>query len=81
MTTTTASEFQKRVGEFTDVARREPVVVTRPGRPSVVLLAAEDYDRLKEIVGRATRSVRTTDLPDEIVAAMMDADLSHLPSD
>lgn len=81
MTTTSASNFQKRVGEFSDIARREPVLVTRHGRPSLVLLAAEDYRRLREIEARSTRSVRTVDLPRETIEAMEAADLGHLPSD
>ncbi len=81
MTTTSASDFQKRLGEFTDIARREPVLITRHGRPSLVLLAAEDYQRLKEIEERSTKAVKTVDLPAETIEAMTDADLSHLPPD
>jgi prevent-host-death family protein len=81
MTTTNASDFQKRLGEFTDLARREPVMITRHGRPSLVLLAAEDYARLKEIEERSTKAVRTADLPAETIDAMKTADLSHPPSD
>lgn len=81
MTTTTATDFQKRVGEFADIARREPVTVTRHGRPSLVLLAAEDYRRLKEIEARSTRAVRTVDLAPETIEAMEASDLSHLPAD
>ena len=76
-----ASEFQKRVGEFSDIARREPVTVTRHGRPSLVLLAAEDYQRLRQIEQRATRAIRVPDLPPETAEAIRSADLSHLPSD
>ena len=50
-----ASDFQKRIGEFSDVARHEPVTVTRHGRPSLVLLSAEDYNRLKQIEQHATK--------------------------
>ena len=81
MTTTNASDFQKRLGEFTDLARREPVMITRHGRPSLVLLAAEDYARLKMIEERSTKAIRTADLPAETIEAMKTADLSHLPSD
>jgi prevent-host-death family protein len=81
MTTTNASDFQKRLGEFTDLARREPVMITRHGRPSLVLLAAEDYERLKMIEERSTKAIRTADLPTETIDAMKSADLSHLPSD
>jgi len=81
MTTINASDFQKRLGEFTDMARREPVTITRHGRPSLVLLAAEDYERLRSIEARATRSIRTADLPDETIEAMKTADLSHLATE
>jgi prevent-host-death family protein len=81
VTTTNASDFQKRLGEFTDLARREPVMITRHGRPSLVLLAAEDYERLKVIEERSTKAIRTADLPNETIDAMKTADLSHLPPD
>jgi prevent-host-death family protein len=79
MAITNASEFQKRVGEFSDIARREPVTVTRYGRPSLVLISAEDYARLRQIEQRVTRSVRVVDLPRETIDAIRTADLSHLP--
>jgi prevent-host-death family protein len=81
MPTINASEFQKRVGEFSDIARREPVTVTRHGRPSVVLLSAEDYERLKQIEERSTKAVKVSNLPPETIRAMRAAKLSHLPSD
>jgi len=81
MPTTSATDFQKRVGEFSDIARREPVTVTRHGRASLVLISAEDYQRLKRIEERATKALRVSDLPAETLAAMTNADLSHLPSD
>jgi prevent-host-death family protein len=73
-----ASDFQKRVGEFSDIARREPVTVTRHGRPSVVLLSAEDYARLKQIEERATKAIKIRELPRETIRAMQAAKLSHL---
>jgi prevent-host-death family protein len=74
-----ASEFQRRVGEFSDIARREPVTVTRHGRASLVLLSAEDYERLKQIEERATRAIKLADLDPATIDAMLGADLSHLP--
>lgn len=79
MPTTNATNFQKRVGEFSDIARREPVTVTRHGRPSLVLTSAEDYQRLVEIESRVTRAMRTVELPVETWDAIANADLSHLP--
>ncbi len=81
MTITNASDFQKRLGEFTDLARREPVMITRHGRPSLVLLAAEDYERLKAVEERSTKAVKIVDLSAETLEAMRTADLSHLPTD
>jgi prevent-host-death family protein len=79
MPTIKASEFQKRVGEFSDIARREPVTVTRHGRASLVLISAEDYERLKQIENRSTRAIKVSDLAPATVEAMLKADLSHLP--
>jgi prevent-host-death family protein len=76
-----ASDFQKRVGEFSDVARREPVTVTRHGRPSLVLLSAEDYYRLKQIEQHATKAIKVSKLPTRTIKAMKAAKLSHLPRD
>ena len=74
-----AREFQKRVGEFSDIARREPVTVTHHGRPSLVLLSAEGYERLRQIEQRATKAVTLEDLPSETIESIRSADLSHLP--
>jgi prevent-host-death family protein len=79
MPTTSATDFQKRVGEFSDIARREPVTVTRHGRPSLVLLSAEDYQRLKQIEGRVTKAMHISEVPAETWDAIANADLSHLP--
>jgi prevent-host-death family protein len=76
-----ASDFQKRVGEFSDLARREPVTVTRHGRPSLVLLSAEDYERLKQIERHATKALKVSKLPIRTIKAMKAAKLSHLPRD
>jgi prevent-host-death family protein len=76
-----ASNFQGQIGKFIDIARRESVTVTRHGRPSVVLLAAEDYERLRKIEARATKAARGAELPTATAEAMRTADLSQLPSD
>jgi prevent-host-death family protein len=81
MPTTSASVFQKRVGEFSDIARREPVTVTRHGRPSLVLISAEDYERLKQIEQHATRAIKISKLSKRTIKAMKTAKLSHLPAD
>jgi antitoxin Phd len=46
MQVTTSAEFHRRIGHFQDRALVEPIMVTRNGRPRVVLLSAEEYERL-----------------------------------
>lgn len=42
-----STDFQKKVGLYQDLALAEPLTITRNGRDKVVLLSAEEYDRLK----------------------------------
>lgn len=43
----TSAELQKYFGRCREIALREPLVVTNHGRDSLVLLAADEYRRLK----------------------------------
>ncbi len=42
-----ATEFQRNIGRYQDVALTEPVTITRDGRDRTVMLSAEEYERLK----------------------------------
>ncbi len=42
-----ASEFQREFGRLRGVAHREAVIVTSHGRDDVVLISAEEYQRLR----------------------------------
>jgi hypothetical protein len=64
MSQATSAEVQKNFGEFRVKAEREPVVVMHYNKPSVVLLSADEYARLKR---RDKRAVATEDLPDWLV--------------
>ena len=69
-TKVTASEFQQAFGMLSDKARHEPVVITKHGRDSLVIMAAEEWARLK----RRDRQVGlTTELPEEWVDAIRSA--------
>jgi prevent-host-death family protein len=69
-TKVTASEFQQAFGMLSDKARHEPVVITKHGRDSLVVMSAEEWARLK----RRDRQVGlTTELPDEWVEAVRSA--------
>jgi prevent-host-death family protein len=66
----TASEFQQAFGAFTAKALREPVTITKHGRPQLVIMAAEEFERLK----RRDRKVGLVeDLPDEWIEAIREA--------
>jgi prevent-host-death family protein len=44
--TVTAATVSKSFGTYQDAAVREPVIITKNGRPRTVLMAYEDYVRL-----------------------------------
>jgi len=62
-----ASEFQDRVGEALDRSLKQPVLITKHGRPRNVVLSYEEYERLRD---RDRRAVRAEDLTDEDLAAL-----------
>jgi prevent-host-death family protein len=73
-TRVTASEFQQAFGTLSDKARHEPIVITKHGRDSLVVMAAEEWARLK----RRDRQVGlTAELPEEWVEAVRDATVSE----
>jgi prevent-host-death family protein len=72
MPTVTAAELQKNFGHFRERAQAEPVFVTSYGKPSVVLLSAAEYDRLRELDRRA---VRLEDMDDPDLEAMLNASI------
>ncbi len=61
-TRVTASEFQRAFGAVSDKARDEPVVITKHGRDSLVVMSAEEWERLKRCDPRAGL---TTEFPEE----------------
>ena len=61
-TRVTASEFQQAFGALSDKARRDPVVITKHGRDSLVVMAAEEWERLRR---RDRRVGLTAELPEE----------------
>jgi prevent-host-death family protein len=63
--TVTAAAVSKNFGAYQDAAVREPVIITKNGRPRTVLIAYEDYLRL----ARRDRQVEAT-------AALSDDDLA-----
>ena len=82
MLTVSAAEFQRNFGRYQDEALKQPVSITRNGRDRLVVLAVEEYQRLK----RRDRTVfKTEDLSDAEVRAItgggMDPRHDHLDAE
>jgi prevent-host-death family protein len=75
MPTASSADVQKNFGHYKDAALAEPVVVTQYGKPSVVILAAAEYVRLKELDRRV---MRLDALPDGEIEQMLEA---RIPND
>ncbi len=60
----TTGDLSKQVGDVTDAAAREPVVLTRHRKPRFVLMSYEHYERMR--TGGVPRSARrVSDMPEE----------------
>jgi len=77
--TVSAAAVSKNFGAYQDAAVRDPVIITKNGRPRTVLIAYEDYLRLTR---RDRRVELTSALGDDDLAAVenaaMDGELDHL---
>jgi prevent-host-death family protein len=49
MQTLSAKDAKYGFGRLIDLARAEPVAVAKHGRPVVVVMAIEEYERLKSV--------------------------------
>lgn len=58
MQTMSAKDAKDGFGRLIDLARMEPVTVEKHGRPVVVVMAVEEYERLRESAGGPASSVR-----------------------
>ena len=74
--TVTAAEVSKNFGAYQDAAVREPVVITKNGRPRTVLMAYEDFVRLSK---RDRRVQPTVDLTDAEIAAVEASEMTPEP--
>jgi prevent-host-death family protein len=80
--TVPAAAVSKNFGAYQDAAVREPVIITKNGRPRTVLMAYDDYLRLAK---RDRRVELTTAMSDDELAAVeastMEAGLDHLDAE
>ena len=62
-----SAEVSKNFGQYADKALVAPVTITKHGREHLVLLAADEYARLKR---RDRQVYRSNDVPDDILHAI-----------
>jgi prevent-host-death family protein len=78
-TTVTAAAVSKNFGAYQDAAVRDPVIITKNGRPRTVLLAYADFVRLSK---RDRRVEMTAELSADEIAAVeaseMEPGFDHL---
>ena len=68
----TSAEAQKNFGRYRQQALADPVVVTQYGKPSVVIISAAEYERLKELDRRV---MRLEDMSDAEIEEMLNSDI------
>jgi PHD/YefM family antitoxin component YafN of YafNO toxin-antitoxin module len=68
----TTAEFIKGCGALADLAVTEPATITKDGRDRLVLLSAEEYERLRR---RDRRAIRPEGLTEEEAAAIATAEV------
>jgi prevent-host-death family protein len=70
-----AAEVRQHFDRYQDQALRNPVTVTRRGKPPVVILAADEYERLRQL-DRQALSIH--ELSDADIAAI---EATRIPED
>lgn len=74
-----SADVQKNFGEYRIAAENEPVQVLHYNKPSVVIVSAEEYNRLK---ARDKMSMDMEDLPEwlieQIAGSEMDTEYDYL---
>lgn len=70
-TTATSTQFQQNVGRYQDSAQRDPVIITKNGRPHTVLLSAHQF----AVLTRGRVAGKTADMDDAQIEALMSAQM------
>ena len=79
MKSVTALEAKNRFGEVLEAAQRQPVSITRNGRPSVVMISAESYarrqrmarERLRQAMQRAGEHAAAQDMNEDVLEQLL----------
>ncbi len=67
----TSREFQRNFGRFQDEAFKSPLSITRNGRDRLVILSADEYERLKR---RDRQALAVEELSDAEIEAIREAE-------
>lgn len=81
MKTISALDAKNRFGELIEAAQREPVAVTRNGRPSVIVVSADAYERRRRMARERLRQAMDHASASAKHSGMTDAKLAKLLAD
>ena len=81
MTEMTALDAKNRFGRLIDLAQRAPVTVTKNGRPSVVVMSADAYERRQASARQRLRAALERTRSEAARNGLTEADLDALLAD
>lgn len=81
MTEMTALDAKNRFGQLMEMAQRKPVTITKNGRPSVVVMSADAYDRRRSSAQERLRAALERTRTDAARKGLTEADLEKLLAD
>lgn len=81
MKTYSALDAKNRLGELIEAAQRQPIGITRNGRPSVVVISAESYARRQRMARERLRAGMQRAGEYAAARGMDDAELERLLAD
>jgi prevent-host-death family protein len=58
MLTKTSAEAQNQFGQLLDTVQREPVAITRHGRPAAFMVSPQDWDDLKTVQQKRSKAIK-----------------------
>jgi prevent-host-death family protein len=81
MTEMTALDAKNRFGRLIELAQRAPVTITRNGRPSVVVMSADAYERRRKSAAERLRAALERTRSEAARNGLTEADLEALLAD
>ena len=82
MKTFSALDAKNRFGQLLDAAQREPVTITKQGRPAAVMLSVGDYERIRgaarhrllATIEQTQREAATAGMTEEVLDQLLNAE-------